>query len=259
MINFLIVISVIFLVLSIASVGFTILETVQTIKVGEITQNISGNILEVIMPVSLSNRGVLAISDLFATASVKWNNGTLFEFASNRVTLPPGGSGTLRLKGWVNLSGFTSETFLYIMTESQDFPLSALLQLSVTPFMNVNATVDGTFNWGAPMKNLSLGRSSVIPYNSSHLKVSIPISFRDESMFPLIGTVKGYFFDEEENVIGEIEKLQLEAQPGQSYSGTMTAYVLNTAISQQKVRLLIILDTNFGYLEWSEIINAQNP
>jgi len=380
-IGILTVISVVVFVASIAAVAYTLLQSAPTISIGAPSQNITGSLLEVSIPVSLSNKGVLALSDIFVTLTLKTSNGTpLLEVSSNRLTLPPGGSGTLYVRATINASAISPEIMMSIMTEDQEFPVTASLKGSVQPFLNVAVSANDTLKWGAPYKNLQmqeptfeaynathllihipvsfknnstlfsvsgggsvkvvdeygrevgygwtyidakpgreysgtidlylespwvgqpellterlqenytvmvnlpapifgelsrtenvvmdwgtpiespqLGGFSVVPQNGTHSRIFIPLTFRDGSRLPLVGTLSGTLYDLRGEVVGTIDDTQLEVQPGQTFSVTLMGYITNAAASQQSLNVLIRLDTPYGTFEKGVPISAKTP
>ncbi len=374
-------ISVVVFVASIAAVAYTLLQSAPTISVGAPSQNIAGGFLEMSIPVSISNKGVLTLSDISVTLTLKTSNGTpLLEVSSNRLTLPPGGSGTLQVRATMNASMIYPELMMSIMTEDQEFPITASLKGSVQPFLKVVVSANDTLKWGAPYKDLQmqdptfevydmvhllvripisfknnstmfsvsgsgsimvvdeegkevgygwtyidakpgkeyggtidlylespwvghpellterlqknytimvrlpapifgemswtenvvldwgtpiespqLGGFSVVPYNGTHSRIFIPLTFRDGSMLPLRGTLSGIIYDWRGSEVGMIDVIQLEVQPNQTYSGIIMGYILNAAASQQSLNMLIRLDTSYGTFEEGVQISAKSP
>ncbi|MBC7113633.1 MAG: hypothetical protein H5T34_06450 [Candidatus Methanomethyliales bacterium] len=381
-ISVLIAISAIVFVASLVAVAYTLMQSVPTVSVGSPSQNITDGVLEVSIPVTISNKGVLTLSDIFVTLTMKTSDGTpLLEVSSNRLTLPPGGSGTLQVRATMNASMVDPELMMLIMTEDQEFPITASLKGSVQPFLNVIVSANDTLKWGAPYKNLQiqeptfevydvthilihvpisfknnstmfpvsgtgsilvvdeeegrevgygqayidarpgteyrgtidlyleapwfgrpelltqglvknytitvrlpaplfgeveqtqtvpmewgapienpqLGEFSVAPYNSTHLMISIPLTFKDASVLPLRGTLSCIFYDVRGEEVGRSEYLGVEVQPGDTYFGTIIGYITNAAASQQVLNMLIRLETPYGTLEKGVPIYAQTP
>ncbi|MGC8936221.1 MAG: hypothetical protein ACP5KV_02490 [Candidatus Methanomethylicaceae archaeon] len=375
----LIVISVVVFVVSIASVAYTLTQSFPTIKAGSPSQSLTDSVFEVLMPLNMTNKGILSISDLYVTGTLKAHDGTpLVEVVSNRLTIPPGGAGTLQVRVTLNASSVTPELMKSIMVDDQNLQIAALLKGSVQPFLNVLVSANDTMRWGAPYKDLQMGEPALSVYNDTHLLVKVPISFKnnstifsvsgtgeikvvdegyrvvgygwtymdvrpgsgysgtidlcleapwighpelltqsvsknytittrlpspligefeqtqtvtmewgapisepqigeffvsthnstharifiplsfkDASVLPLTGTLRGVIFDLSGDKVGEIEGLQLVVQPGQTYVGTMAGYVSNASASQQRLKLRIILDVPYGTLEKELMISAK--
>ncbi|MEM4157724.1 MAG: hypothetical protein QXN69_05345, partial [Candidatus Methanomethylicaceae archaeon] len=370
-ISALIAISVVIFLGAIASVAYTLIQSAPTMKVGSPSQNLTGGALEFLIPVSLDNRGVLPISELFMTGSVKTHYGTtLLDLKSSKLTLPPGGSGTLEVRLTVDLSKATPELMRVLLTEDQDLQVNVMFNGAVQPFLSVLVKANDTMKWGAPYKDLQikeptlsshnathlfiqvpisfknnstifsvegvssimvideeyrlvgygwthmdvkpkgeysgtidlylespwighpelltqslsknytvtismpapivgefkqtqtvsmewgapisdpqLGGFSASPHNSTHFRISVPLTFKDASPLPLTGKLSGAFYDAAGNRVGDVDQLWVEVQPGQTYVGTITGYVSNAAASQQSLNLLIVLDSPYGVYE----------
>ena len=379
LINVLIVIFVVVFAGAAAAVAYTLLQSAPTVTIGPPSQNATNGVLELSFPISLNNKGILQI-EVFARGDLKTREGaTLLELRSNRLTLPPGGSGTLLVGLTLDLSKATPELMRGLLTEDQEFEVSAMFASAVQPFLKVLVAANDTMKWGAPLKGLQirepilsaynathlliqvpisfknnstlpvegaasivvrdeggrvvgygwtytsvrpgwlyngtidlylespwigkpellteslfkgytitlrmpapifgefeqdqtvsmewgapiseprLGEFSASSHNSTHSRISIPLAFKDASRLPFTGRLGGVFYDMAGNKVGDVDQMWLEVQPGQTYVGTITGYVMNAAASKDMLKLLIVLESPFGTFEKGLVVNAKSP
>jgi LEA14-like dessication related protein len=229
-INVLIAISVIVFVASMTAVAYTLLHSIPTLSIGAPSQNISDGVLEIIIPANVTNRGFLAISisDLSVIVAVKGVDGEvapLIEARGNRLTLPPGESGTLWVRTTMDTSKISPEIMRAIMVDDQEFKITTLFRGSVQPFFNILVSANDTLRWGAPFKDLQMHDPSFGVYNATHLLIEVPISFKNNStMFSVSGTGKIIVVDEEYKVVG-YGQAYMNVRPGSEYSGTIDVYL----------------------------------
>ncbi|MEM3365308.1 MAG: hypothetical protein QXM93_02680, partial [Candidatus Methanomethyliaceae archaeon] len=145
--------------------------------------------------------------------------------------------------------------------------LTQSLSKNYTVTISMPAPIVGEFKqtqtvsmeWGAPISDPRLGGFSASPHNSTHFRISVPLTFKDASPLQLTGKLSGAFYDAAGNKVGDVDQLWVEVQPGQSYVGIITGYVSNAAASQQSLNLLIVLDSPYGVYEKGLVINAEAP
>jgi hypothetical protein len=150
------------------------------------------------------------------------------------------GSGTLTVVASPGAS-FSQDMTLYLKVPSSSLQYLLFNDATLSFTMTATGTASGvsftlaepvTVDWGAPVESLAFGSLSYAPLNATYSRASIPVSFTDASTFiALSGTFSGYVTDSAGNEVGTISSLAVNVTPGQRFSGTLTAEVLNSALA----------------------------
>ena len=224
-INVLIIIAIIIAIGAIAAVALTIAESAPSVSLGQVSPNITGNIARVDIPVTIGNRGYLAFADINAVLSLKDSNGTtLVEGSGGPLTVPAGSTGTFVITITIDTTKITPELLQGLMTNSQNLTVNASLGGAIPPMVSLAASASGNFYWGAPFKNLQMGSPTFVTYNSTHLLITIPVSFDNESPYFSIsgpGTIR--VVDENGEQVGS-GTININAPTGSHFAGNMQIY-----------------------------------
>ena len=114
-----------------------------------------------------------------------------------------------------------------------------------------------TYNWSAPIKNLSLGELRFQPKNITHSTIIIPLSFEDSSPFlELSGVIKGEVLDDRGIKLGYINPQSITITPGSRFSKELQGSVSNEAVSKKSLTIRLIFSTQFGDFVKEVVVSA---
>ncbi len=165
------------------------------------------------------------------------------------------GSGSVTLDVQPN-SQFDQAVHLYIgipagqlqslLTQDQTLSYSAVLSIP-TGGSTFTMTEPLTYSWGAPMNGLSVGTLAASPVNATYSAVTAPLGFTDASSFlGVSGTVSGTMTTSSGTVVGTVSPTPVSVTPGQSFSGTVSGLMQNSALGQGSYVLHLTFATQYG-------------
>ena len=199
---------------------------------------------QVSVPVSFADHSssIGVATDLTATL-LNSTTGAVVGEGTLPVSVSPGGTFSGDAVVYVDIPTSSLSTLLF-----QDATLHYSAQISgVSSGVSFNIGESVAVPWGAPMKSLTLGTLAASFYNSTYSAVSAPLSFTDNSAFLSIsGTVSGTITDAAGNVVGTVSSTGLSAVPGQSFSGTISGFLENSAAGQSSYVLHLTFDSQYG-------------
>ncbi len=133
-----------------------------------------------------------------------------------------------------------------LLTQDQTLGYTAVLSLP-TWGSTFTMTEPFTYGWGAPMKGLSVGALAVSPVNATDSSATAPLTFTDASSFLSVsGTVSGTITTSSGTVVGAVSPASVSVSPGQSFSGTISGLIQNSALGQGSYVLHLTFATQYG-------------
>ena len=182
--NVLIIIAIIIAIGAVAVVAMTIAQSAPYVSLGQVSPNITDTVARIDIPVTIGNRGYLAFTDISARLSLKDSNGTtLVEGSGGPLTIPAGSTSTFVITITIDTAQITPELLQGLMTNSQNLTVNASLGGAIPPMVSLAASASGNFYWGAPFKSLQMGSPTFSTYNSTHLLITTPVSFDNDSPY----------------------------------------------------------------------------
>jgi hypothetical protein len=143
------------------------------------------------LPFFINNRGYYDISELNVTTHVTDYNGTILALSETFVPLIASGSNVETAHNIsITLTDILSMGYTEFLFNDSSFELDTFVALNFAYAIPVQISMNLTIPWGAPFSNLSIGENSVVPYNSTHSEVVIPLSFENHSFFDIVGTMQ---------------------------------------------------------------------
>jgi hypothetical protein len=96
--------------------------------------------------------------------------------------------------------------------------------LSIAEVIPVQGSTNFSMPWGAPLYNFTLGKAEYTPYNLTHLKVVVPISFENHAFFDLVGKIQIQMYNSINIVVGE-GQTNIETHHNSPYNGHLELYI----------------------------------
>jgi len=148
--------------------------------------SVSGATITLLLPFSIENNGFYEISDLNIITIVQESNGALVSNSSTAV--PPISSGK-KVNAAHNISialdKMTSDSLSRLLFYDADLDVDMSFALRYAGVFPLKISTNFTTPWGAPLSNLTIGN----PY-STDSEIVVPISFENNSLFNLTGTMR---------------------------------------------------------------------
>jgi hypothetical protein len=246
--NVLIIIAIIIAISTVAAVAITIVQSAPSISLGQVLPTVTGNITRVDIPVTISNRGYLAFTDINAMLSLKNSNGTMLgEGSGGPLTIPAGSTRTFVITITIDTANIPQELLQDLMTNNQNLTVNASLGGTIPPMVRFAVSALGNLYWGAPITDLTAGTLQASVYNATHARVTLPFSFKDNSAYiPVQGTLTSTILLTNGTEVGVQEAYALNVSPGATLSDNLIGYIKNEAVGQSSYTLRLTFQTSYG-------------
>jgi len=245
------VLNILIVVTSILALGVTgallmnVASLIPTVNVGEPVINVSGLTAAINIPLKMSNPGPFPLTGISLVVSVEDVYGVkVLEGSLGPIDIPASAKNIeLTVKAVFDISKIPRETLERLLRSSESLVIKARIEGAVPPLVNVLGTFSTPFYWGAPIKDLSIGKPIVSPHNLTHVVIEVPISFKDDSQFiPVSGVGIVRVFNEEGAEVG-LGELVINVPPKGSFKAS-----LKVLMSLPKnIEQLLFNDTELRY------------
>jgi hypothetical protein len=204
---------------------------------GEPYTTASGSSLITSLPFYINNRGLYDITNLNVTTLVGDNLGNPISDSSTFVPIVPHGknvTGTHNMT--IDMMNITGNRLSHLLFNDSILDINLALKLdyaNTVPFM---ISTNLTMPWGAPMNNLTIGNISVTPYNMTHVRVSVPVSFENHSFLSLNGAMRLELVNYSGQVVGNGSS-DLNVLPENAYGESIVVLSSNSLANVREARL----------------------
>lgn len=181
----------------------------------------------------------------------------------NASTLQPVGMGVLPIT--VSSGGaFEGLATLYVNIDEEFLKTLVFNDVELQYILVAEVEVEGfqasmnlpvSYSWGAPLSDFQAGTPSLTTHNSTHFKVSTPLSFRNRSPIRVEGSLTMRVYDGE-NLIAQGTPVELGVEPGESFSGELEAYVAISDIHPGTFKVVVEASTGYGFFTQEVVLNV---
>lgn len=130
-----------------------------------------------------------------------------------------------------SFNGLLKEGSYYIFKDAY-LSLAAIISMRIAEAIPVKASSNFSVPWGAPFHNFQLGEPTFEPFNRTHLKIAVPISFENHAFFDVYGKISLRMYNGESLFVGQGEK-SIEAPRGFLYNGFIVFFVQKAEITHE--------------------------
>ncbi|NIW14545.1 MAG: hypothetical protein GWN31_11580, partial [Candidatus Thorarchaeota archaeon] len=88
-----------------------------------------------------------------------------------------------------------------------------------------------TVPWGAPFYNVSVGEIFDLPFNITHVRVVVPVSFENHSFLDITGTVQLEIYNDVNELVTSGET-SLDVRPQSTYNEQVDTYLSLADVSK---------------------------
>ncbi|MGQ9461312.1 MAG: hypothetical protein ACUVRA_08825 [Candidatus Bathyarchaeaceae archaeon] len=158
---------------------------------GEPQLSTSSESLVISIPLFINNSGFYDLSELNITVSVMDYNGSLMLTSTTYVPSIPKDSNIETMHNIsMSLNNTISRAEIYLFNDTI-FNLDMSMKLNFARVIPFQVSMNKTIPWGAPLYNFSVGQISYDYYNTTHQRVTVPLSFENHSpYFGVDGTMR---------------------------------------------------------------------
>jgi hypothetical protein len=119
----------------------------------------------------------------------------------------------------------------YYLFNDSIFSIAAAISMKLAEVIPVQALSNYSVPWGAPFYGFKLGEPTFEAFNTTHVKVVLPINFENHAFFDLQGEIQLRMYNSEGLLVGE-GKSAIEVPQRIPYSGSLTFYAKAAEITE---------------------------
>jgi hypothetical protein len=217
----------------------------------EFFPSINGVVLS--LPFFINNTGYYDISELNISTRIIDSNGTLLKLSQTFVPLVSRGSNVEAAHNISIESDDIMERIELVFNDSS-FVFDTSITLNFANIVPVQMSMNMTMPWGAPFSNVSVGEISRLPFNATHDRVVVPLSFENHSFFDVTGTMNFEIYNDVEELVTSGET-SLDVQSESTYDEQVDMYLSLTDASRltESGKVRLIFETSmFTVEQWIE-------
>lgn len=196
---------------------------ISSIRVGEPSVTSSGSVVEISIPVQISNNGPFGVSGVRVSGELKDASGGLIASVSSPpFSVAAGEKGAQRImQVRIDFSTIPQERLQALFSQEGNLTLLATAGASLEPFLSLTARASGSVPWVPPIQDFELGSPQLLGYNSTHMSASLPVRFRNPSEISVEGIVNALFLDTETGSVIGSGYLEVNAPPKSWFEGAL--------------------------------------
>lgn len=176
------------------------------------------------LPVTVSNRGFYNIGTFSIMTQVFDGEGLSVVQGSTVVPLIRKNEDVTVMHNMTFDAGDLLEVDENYLFNDTELTVYAAVGMRIAEVIPVEASTNFTMPWGAPLYNFVLGEPAYAPYNATHFRVTVPVSFENHAFFDLVGSMQIRMYNSSHARIGRGET-SLNAYANSPYSGFISFYV----------------------------------
>ncbi|MEK0326036.1 MAG: hypothetical protein QQN63_10070, partial [Nitrosopumilus sp.] len=210
-----------------AAIGHTAFLLTENSEVGELSFEFADNKADLSAPLTVVNEGFLDISSFSLNAKATLSDGsTLGETTIGPITIASGQSISLTPTFTIDFSSLSPQALNSLLYEDGTIDLIGDVSISIASLIGLDASFKQPLPWGAPLGNLRFGDSVVTNHNSTHVLVSVPLSFENGSpYFDIDGIISATIFNATSNTLVGSGQLNVIAPSGTSFSSEIQTFL----------------------------------
>lgn len=196
------------------------------IQPGSPQVSFSNGTIAMSIPFFINNTGFYDISALKVSTSVADQNGRLISTSTTFVeNIPRGESVNETHVMSISLDGIVSKNLTYLFFNDTTCNLNASVGLNIAHVIPLQVSTNTTWNWGAPLYNLSIGKVSFPDLcNSTHCNTTVWLGFENHADFSVDGAIRLEIFNEGDEYVG-FGSSSVNAPSKSEYDKMVTIYI----------------------------------
>jgi hypothetical protein len=176
------------------------------------------------LPITIANKGFYDIGSFNMSTEILDKEGyTITRGSTFTPVIPKNDVVTLTHNMTIDVNDLLQADKNYLFNDTQ-LKIYEVVGLEIADVIPVHASTNLSMLWGAPLYNFSLGEPIYAPYNLTHFRVTVPISFENHAFFDLVGSVRTRMYNSTGARVGR-GRTSLEAYANSPYEGFVEFYV----------------------------------
>jgi len=136
-----------------------------------------------------------------------------------------------------------------LMFVDTDLKIYQAVGMSIAELVPVEASSNSSTAWGAPLYGFALGTPEYALYNTTHIRVSVPVSFENHAFFDVAGNIAVRMFSSDDLIIGQ-GQTAVYAPQHSTFSGIVELYIVNLILSRNAYFDVTFQSPLFSYGPW---------
>jgi hypothetical protein len=179
------------------------------------------------LPVSITNRGFYNIGSFNISTEISDKEGFTITRGSTFIpVINKNDVATVTHNMTIDVNGLLQRDQNYLFNDTE-LKIYEAVSMRIADVIPVQASTNLSMPWGAPLHNFSLAEPAYAPYNLTHFRVTVPISFENHAFFDLVGDMRIRMYNSTGARVGRA-RTSLEAYANSPYNGFIEFYVSMT-------------------------------
>jgi len=191
----------------------------------------SDNKLLFSLPITIVNRGYYSIGLFNVTTGISDEEGFIIARGSTFIpAIKKDENVTVAHNMTIDVNDLLQSPQKYLFNDTE-LRIHETLSMSVAEFIPVQASTNISLPWGAPLYGFTLGEIEYTPYNRTHLRAVVPVSFENHAFFDLTGNIQMLMYNSSDLLLNEGQTV-IEALQSSAYDGYVELYVPTAGITE---------------------------
>jgi hypothetical protein len=179
------------------------------------------------LPVSITNKGFYNIGSFNISTEILDKEGfTILRGSTFVPVINKNDVVTITHNMTIDVNDLVQQNKNYLFNDTQ-LKIYETVSMRIADVIPVQASANLSMPWGAPLYNFSLGEPAYAPYNFTHFRVTVPISFENHAFFDLVGDMRIRMYNSTAAHVGR-GRTSLQAYANSPYKGFIEFYVSMT-------------------------------
>ena len=179
------------------------------------------------LPVSITNRGFYNIGSFNISTEISDKEGFTITRGSTFIpVINKNDVATVTHNMTIDFNGLLQRDQNYLLNDTE-LKIYEAVSMRIADVIPVQASTNFSMPWGAPLYNFSLAEPAYAPYNLTHFRVTVPISFENHAFFDLVGDMQIRMYNSTGARVGWA-RTSLEGYANSPYKGFIEFYVSMT-------------------------------
>lgn len=182
------------------------------------------------LPIVIFNRGYYNIGFFNVTTEISDETGDVISRGATFIPVIRKGEETTILHNiTVDIADLIGKNQNFLFNDT-DLRMYGAVGMRLAEMIPVQASMNFSMPWGAPLYGFTLGEPQYSPFNATHSRVAVPVNFENHAFFDLAGDIQLDMFNSSDQLIGDGQTAVVAYQDS-PYSGIMDIYVLTAGVT----------------------------
>jgi hypothetical protein len=201
------------------------------------------------LPIIIHNRGYSNLGHLNVTTKIADTKDALITEANSFVPVIRRNEEVIMLHNLTIDIPDMLQNHQDLMFVDTDLKIYQAVGMSIAELVPVEALSNSSMAWGAPLYGFALGTPEYALYNTTHIRVSVPVNFENHAFFDVAGNITVRMFSSDDLIIGQGQTAVYVPQHF-TFSGIVDLYIANLIPSRNAYFDVTFQSPLFSYGPW---------